>query len=97
MPAYMIITARITDAARFIEYAKQAAALVQEMGGQYLLVRPRQAETLEGDWDEEEKLVISRWPDAETARAFWNSDRYRDIKRLRDGAAKVTVRLYDMG
>lgn len=92
----MIITARITDPVRFIEYGKAAGQLVASMGGEYIVMRPSTSETLEGDWDEENKTVVSKWPSFDAARAFWNSPEYAEIKKLRDGAAIVTVRLHNM-
>lgn len=93
----MIITARITDLAAFGAYGQAAAALVAEMGGEYIVMRPAQSVTLEGAWDDNIKTVVSKWPDYETAYAFWTSEAYAKVKKLREKAATdVTVRLHDM-
>ena len=77
-----------------MEYAKAAALLTKEFGGCYI-VRGGVAQTLEGDWPEEEKMVVSRWPSRAAALAFWNSDQYAKLKTLRLGTAKVRVKLFE--
>lgn len=91
MPAYMIVTADISDRQRFIEgYGKAAGALVQKMGGRYLLMGPG-AELLEGHFGDGASMVISEWPDKASARAFWDSAEYQEIKKLREGIAECQV------
>jgi uncharacterized protein (DUF1330 family) len=95
MSAYMIVTAKIHDRASFISgYGAAAAALVEQFGGRYVLLGPG-AELLEGDFGDGASIVISEWPDKETARAFWNSPEYAEVKKLRDGAADVQVVLIE--
>lgn len=95
MPAYMIVTADISDRDRFISgYGKAAAALVQQMGGRYLLMGPG-AESLEGDFGDGASMVISEWPDKAAAKAFWDSPEYQEIKKLRDGIAECQVLLIE--
>lgn len=95
MPAYMIVTADIADRDRFINgYGKAAAALVQKMGGRYLLMGPG-AELLEGAFGNGASMVISEWPDKATAKAFWDSDEYAEIKQLREGIADCQVLLIE--
>lgn len=93
MAAYMVIRAHINDAARFARYAEAVPALVERFGGRYLALGGA-VETLEGA-AETRKLVISQWPDMQTARAFWRSADYAEIKRLREGAAEVEVVLVE--
>lgn len=95
MPAYMIVTADIADRERFISgYGKAAAELVNRMGGRYLLMGPG-AELLEGDFGNGASMVISEWPDKATAKAFWDSDEYAEIKKLREGIADCQVLLIE--
>ncbi|NJS14907.1 MAG: DUF1330 domain-containing protein [Sphingopyxis sp.] len=91
MPAYMIITAKITDREAFIGgYGPAAAKLVAEFGGKYVLRAPG-AELLEGSFGDGASVVISEWPDKAAALAFWNSPEYAEAKKLRDGLADVQV------
>ncbi len=95
MPAFMIVTAKISDREKFIAgYGKAAGALVSQMGGRYLLMAPG-AELLEGDFGEGASMVISEWPDKKTAKAFWNSPEYQEVKKLREGIADCQVLLIE--
>lgn len=95
MAAYMIITADIADREQFIEeYGKPAAALVAQFGGRYLLMGPG-VEMLEGTFGDGASMVISEWPDKKTAREFWNSPEYAEIRKRREGIANCQVLLIE--
>ena len=95
MPAYMIISAKISDRDAFINgYGKAAAALVAQFGGRYVLRAPG-VELLEGEFGNGASVVISEWPDKQTARKFWNSPEYAELKKLRDGLAQCQVLLVE--
>ena len=95
MPAYMIVTAKIADRNAFISgYGAAAAKLVEKFGGKYVLRGPG-AELLEGDFGDGASMVISEWPDKETAKRFWNSSEYGEAKKLRDGVADCQVLLIE--
>ncbi|KPP94869.1 MAG: DUF1330 domain-containing protein [Erythrobacter sp.] len=95
MPAYMIVIASIRDREAFVSgYGARAAELIGQFGGEYLLRGPG-AECLEGDFGDGASMVISRWPDREAARRFWNSPEYAEAKKLREGLAEVQVLLID--
>ena len=89
MGALMVIQAEITDPAKFAEYAKRAPALIAKFGGRYRSMRG-ELEQLEGPEDQR-KIVISEWPSMNAAREFWNSEEYAEVKKYRDGAAKISV------
>lgn len=93
MSAYMIITAELTDPEGFQAYGKASAALIPKFGGQYKVIRPQENILLEGEWPEEKKIVVSKWPSVEAALTFWNSPEYAEVKKLREGKAHVQVRL----
>lgn len=99
MPAYMIVTAAIHDRDRFIAgYGAAAAKLVSQFGGEYILRGPG-AECLESNIGAADlngaSMVISKWPDRDAAKAFWNSSEYAEAKKLREGIADVQVLLID--
>jgi len=95
MPAYMIVTAKIADRDAFISgYGAAAGALVAKHGGKYILRGPG-AELLEGEFGDGASMVISEWPDKETAKAFWNSPEYGEAKTLREGIADCQVLLIE--
>jgi len=83
MHAYMIVTASIKDRDKFISgYGAKAGALVEKFGGRYVLRGPG-AELLEGEFGDGASMVISEWPDKETAKKFWDSPEYAEAKKLR--------------
>lgn len=95
MPAYMIITAKVSDRAAFMAgYAPTAAKLVAQFGGKYVLRAPG-AQLLEGDFGDAASVVISEWPDKDAALAFWYSPEYADAKTLREGIAEVQLLLVE--
>lgn len=92
MAAYIVATVTITDPAKFGEYVKAIAGLSEKHGGEYLL-RGKVAEVLEGDVNPEERVVVSRFPTAEAAKAYAQSPEYKAGALLREGAATVETRL----
>jgi uncharacterized protein (DUF1330 family) len=95
MPAYMIVLADITDREAFMTgYAPAAAALVKKFGGHYVLLG-RGAALLEGSVPDGQSVVISEWPDRESALKFWNSPEYAAAKKLRAGIANCQVVLVE--
>ncbi|PCI46777.1 MAG: hypothetical protein COB49_08020 [Alphaproteobacteria bacterium] len=95
MTAYMVILAEISDPESFRHYVVRAAELVTEYGGEYVARGTGESQCLEGDWPDETRLVISKWPSMEQARAFWNSERYSEIRTARQGNSTVRVRLIE--
>ncbi len=95
MAAYMIIAAKIHDRDKFrAGYGAAAAALVKQFGGKYLVLAPG-AELLEGTLEGYTSIAISQWPDRASAKAFWDSDEYAQVKKLREGLAEVEVQLVE--
>lgn len=87
MPAYLLVRLKVTDKARFLEYAQAARGVAAKFGGRYLS-SGRPAEVLEGE-GRGEPIVLTEWPDADAIRAFWNSPEYQAAMPLRQGAAEV--------
>ena len=92
MAAYIVATVIITDPVKFADYAKAIAGLSEKHGGEYL-VRGKIFEVLEGDVNPDERVVVSRFPSAEAARAYVTSPEYRAGAALREGAGTVESRL----
>ncbi|CAB1369594.1 DUF1330 domain-containing protein [Denitratisoma oestradiolicum] len=93
MAAYIVVRARVTDPGRFSAYARLAAALVHQFGGEYLVLGSS-LDVLEGQADSR-KVVISRWPDKDAARRFWDSSEYQAAKLLRENTGEFEVALVD--
>ena len=95
MSAFMIITCKMHDRDKFInDYGKIVPDLVEEFGGEYIIVAPG-AELLEGSLKGYESVAISKWPTKDSALRFWQSDKYKKLKELRQGLADVEVILVE--
>ena len=87
MTTWLVVTAHVHDRAAFLAgYAPAAAKLVERFGGRYV-VRAPGALQLEGEGGAGASVVISEWPDKESALHFWHSPEYAAAKRLREGIA----------
>ena len=91
MKAYMIVRCVIHDREKFISgYGAEAAKLLENYGGRYLIRAPG-AIPLEGIDEDNNSVVISEWPSKQRALEFWNSDEYQEIRKLREGIAECKV------
>ncbi|SDC83605.1 Uncharacterized conserved protein, DUF1330 family [Sphingomonas sp. YR710] len=95
MPAYIVATVRITDPDRFALYSMGIAGLSERFGGE-AVVRGAVTEVFEGAGVIGERVVVSRYPDAEAARAYLSSPEYLAAVEHRIGAAEVIMRLIDL-
>lgn len=93
MAAYLVVEAVITDREQFAGYAQAVPEVVARFGGEYLVLGGAQ-EALEGDWGDV-RLVVHRWPDMASARLFWNSPDYAEVRKLREGAGEFRVMLLE--
>ena len=94
MPAYIVATVRIIDPERFALYAKGIAGLSERFGGESV-VRGAVCDVIEGDSVIGERVVVSRYPDIASARAYFASPEYRAACVHRTGAAEVAMRLIE--
>ena len=85
MPAYMIVNLEVTDPTAFEKYRNEVGALVRRHGGEYL-VRGGAHEVFEGNW-RPNRLVLLRFPDMKSAKAFLTDPEYQPLKALRQRAA----------
>jgi uncharacterized protein (DUF1330 family) len=92
MAAYIVATVQIEDRERFAAYAAGIAGLSEKFGGERVVAGVAH-ELLEGSAPENERIVVSRFPDADAARAYIASAEYQSAKAHREGAATVVMRL----
>ncbi len=95
-PAYLLVTARVTDGARMAAYAQALAAtgLYARHGGHYLFIG-KAAAPLE-DWPEGTSVVCAHFPSRAAAEAFWFDAQYQnEVKPLRAGAGEFHVAIFD--
>jgi len=86
MPAYVIADVKVTDPEQYKQYTALSPAAIEAAGGRFL-VRGGQHQVFEGNW-QPSRLVIVEFPDMATARAFYDSAKYREAKAKRAGATE---------
>ena len=91
MPAYVIAFQRApdVDAQQLEDYRAANGPLVQRHGGRFA-VRGGEAEVLEGTWDTR-RMVVIEFPDADAARAWWESEEYAPLKQMRRDASDTNI------
>jgi len=93
MAAYLLVDCEVTDPARYETYKKLAPAAIAKYGGRYL-ARGGATTLLEGDW-RPNRIVVLEFPDADTARRFYDSPEYRAARAERAGAANMKMLLVE--
>jgi uncharacterized protein (DUF1330 family) len=84
MTAYVAFLIDIHDQAAFTRYARAAAPTYSSYGGGVALRGPV-VDVLEGalQVSHDTRLVVLQFPSQEQARAWWDSEDYRPLVRLR--------------
>jgi uncharacterized protein (DUF1330 family) len=94
MPAaYIIADVTITDAEKMAQYRVWSTKAMQEHGAE-ILVRGGAIEVLEGPWTPS-RLVVLKFKDRATAKAFYDSQTYAHAKTLREGAGVMRMIVVD--
>ncbi len=81
MAAYFIVSIDVKDPAGFEAYRQAVPATIAQYGGRYLVRRGKHA-LLEGTWHPT-RLVVLEFPSLETAKQWYESEEYQQIKPLR--------------
>ena len=89
MPAYVIVETDITDPERYEQYKATSPGAVAAGGGRFI-VRGGELAVLEGEWNPA-RLVVLEFPDLDSAKRWYESERYQDAKKLREGAAHLKM------
>jgi uncharacterized protein (DUF1330 family) len=86
MPAYVLALQRVPDpdADALRRYREGSGALLQRFGGRFL-VRGGPIDTLEGDAGAD-RIAVMEFPDAASARAWYDSPEYQELAALRQSA-----------
>ncbi|HBH89808.1 DUF1330 domain-containing protein [Ponticaulis sp.] len=92
MPAFIVATVSISDMTAFKEYSKTIEGVSEKYGGESI-VKGSITEMLEGSAPDDQRVVVSKFPDADSAKAYVNDPVYLDGKAKRKGAAIVDMRL----
>lgn len=94
MAAYVIVDTQINDPAAFEEYKARARPIVERYGGEYL-ARGGDHHVVDAELWSPTRMVIVRFPDMATARAFHDSAEYAPVAALRHRHADSTVVIVD--
>jgi uncharacterized protein (DUF1330 family) len=92
LSAYIVATVDISDPEPFALYAKGIGGLAEKFGGESV-VKGAVVEVPEGDAAIGQRVVVTRFPSLDDAKAYLGSAEYQAAAALRKGAAKVVVRL----
>lgn len=94
MPAYVIADVRDAhDQDALAEYRRRNTDAVANHGGRFL-IRGGASELLEGDWPTQ-RIVLMEFPDADAARAWWESEEYAPLKQMRRDASDTNILLVE--
>ncbi len=86
MAAYVIADVKVTDPEKYKGYMALSPGAIAAAGGEFV-VRGGRHETLEGGW-QPNRMVVVKFPDYATAKAFYDSALYREARAKREGATE---------
>jgi len=93
MSAYIIADIQVTDPVAYDDYRPLAAASIARFGGRFI-VRGGKVDLLEGE-PQSERIVVIEFPDADTARRWYQSEEYRTALKIRQAASRGRVLLVE--
>ena len=93
MAGYVIADVDVQDPDAYEEYKRLVPATVERFGGRFV-VRGGPVEVLEGPW-EPQRIVVLEFPSVERARAWYESEEYREAKALRQRTSAGSLLLVD--
>ena len=93
MPVYVIVALDVHDQALFEQYKPHVPALVRKHGGVYL-ARGGRSEAIEGSWHPN-RIVLFRFPDAASVRAFFDDPEYQPLRALRQRASTGDIMMVE--
>lgn len=89
MSGFVIIELEVFNQTILEEYKKLAPDTIKAFNGK-LIVRGGQKIALEGDWNPE-RLVMIQFPTLERAKAWYDSEMYKEASVYRNKAAKTRM------
>ncbi|MGE4088213.1 MAG: DUF1330 domain-containing protein [Immundisolibacter sp.] len=93
MPAYLIYRAHVHEAEAYRAYMARTPDAIAAFGGRFL-ARGGETVTLEGA-PETARVIIVEFPSLDAARAFYDSDVYREAMPFRRDCADVQMVVVD--
>ncbi len=93
-PMYLVAELDVRDRDKLVEYAAEVQPIMARYGGRILGFSAGGARVLEGDWTPQ-LLVVHEWRSQADFDAFWESDDYRPVKRLRHEACDARIATFE--
>ena len=94
MSAYFLFdNLEVTDPDRLDDYKRRVGPVVEKYGGRYVAMGGP-VTVVEGNWRPSYPVMIA-FESAERARAWYDSDDYKDLKALRQSAVRCNAVLID--
>ena len=90
MAAYVIYEGEVLDQERYEDYKPKAAASIVAAGGRYL-IRGGEVEVLAPAG----RTVVLEFSTMQAARAWYRTEEYNEIRKIREGAARVRMYIVD--
>jgi len=94
MVAHVVVQAKVKNPGRLKEYARAAGETIVAHGGGFS-VRASVLEDMAGKSDYD-RFVLIEFPDADSARGWYQSDEYQALIPIREEAADMTITLTEM-
>lgn len=94
MPAFVIVEVDILDQDQYKAYTKVSPATLKPFGGEFV-IRGNPIEVLEGEWNHD-RMVMLKFPDADSARNWYNSEAYQEARQIRSKASKAKFLLIEV-
>ena len=85
MSYYVVVDIKVRDPEGYEEYKEKVGPLIAKFGGRYL-VRAGELTTMGDDW-KPERIVILEFADKKTAMAFFASEEYAPVAKIRERCA----------
>ncbi len=87
----MIISVEELAPEKMTPYKQAVGPVAKKFGGIELLAfaNPDQIQVMEGSWDHSGLLLIEEYVSMAQLKAFWYSNDYQEVKKLREHYAKV--------
>jgi uncharacterized protein (DUF1330 family) len=90
MAAYLVVDTLLDNPELYEEYKRLARPLAERFGGEYL-ARGGEMTLKETDLWSPTRLVLVRFPDAQSANRFYDSPEYQDVLKISKQSARRTV------
>jgi uncharacterized protein (DUF1330 family) len=85
MTALFIARVDIKDKETYTKYLQAVPPIISRYGGKPV-VRTEQSLTLEGP-AENRRIIVLEFPSVEKVKEFYNSEEYRQVRKIRENAA----------